>query len=114
VELGITKLLGPAKWTYFYLYVIMDIFSRYVVGWMVAHQESAALASGEKTAYFAEHFGDFAMELEALDVDEVRRRVEKKIRSLIDLNEFAQAAKRTKKMLLGLTPAIRKLLRARA
>jgi putative transposase len=40
----ITKLLGPAKWTYFYLYVIMDIFSRYVVGWMVAHQESAALA----------------------------------------------------------------------
>jgi hypothetical protein len=44
----------------------------------------------------------------------VRRRVEKKIRSLIDLNEFARAAKRTKKMLLGLTPAIRKLLRARA
>lgn len=40
----ITKLLGPAKWTYFYLYVIMDIFSRYVVGWMVAPRESAALA----------------------------------------------------------------------
>jgi putative transposase len=40
----ITKLLGPAKWTYFYLYVILDIFSRYVVGWMVAHHESAALA----------------------------------------------------------------------
>jgi putative transposase len=40
----ITKLLGPAKWTYFYLYVILDIFSRYVVGWMVAHQESAQLA----------------------------------------------------------------------
>lgn len=40
----ITKLLGPAKWTYFYLYVIMDIFSRYVVGWMVAPFESAALA----------------------------------------------------------------------
>ncbi len=40
----ITKLLGPAKWTYFYAYVIMDIFSRYVVGWMVAHHESAALA----------------------------------------------------------------------
>ena len=40
----ITKLLGPAKWTYFYLYVILDVFSRYVVGWMVAHQESAALA----------------------------------------------------------------------
>ena len=32
----ITKLHGPAKWTYFYLYVILDIFSRYVVGWMVA------------------------------------------------------------------------------
>ena len=40
----ITKLLGPAKWTYFYLYVILDIFSRYVVGWMVAERESAALA----------------------------------------------------------------------
>lgn len=40
----ITKLLGPAKWTYFYLYVIMDVFSRYVVGWMVAQQESAELA----------------------------------------------------------------------
>lgn len=40
----ITKLLGPAKWSYFYLYVILDIFSRYVVGWMVAHRESATLA----------------------------------------------------------------------
>ena len=40
----ITKLLGPTKWTYFYLYVILDIFSRYVVGWMVADNESAALA----------------------------------------------------------------------
>jgi putative transposase len=40
----ITKLLGPAKWTYFYLYVILDIFSRYVVGWMVASRESATLA----------------------------------------------------------------------
>jgi len=40
----ITKLLGPAKWTYFYLYVILDVFSRYVVGWMVAHCESAPLA----------------------------------------------------------------------
>ena len=40
----ITKLLGPAKWTYFYLYVILDIFSRYVVGWMIASAESAALA----------------------------------------------------------------------
>ena len=40
----ITKLLGPAKWTYFYLYVILDVYSRYVVGWMIAHRESAALA----------------------------------------------------------------------
>lgn len=40
----ITKLLGPEKWSYYYLYVIMDIFSRYVVGWTVARRESAALA----------------------------------------------------------------------
>jgi putative transposase len=40
----ITKLLGPAKWTFFYLYVILDIFSRYVVGWMVAERESRELA----------------------------------------------------------------------
>ena len=40
----ITKLLGPVKWSYFHLYVILDIFSRYVVGWMVAPCESATLA----------------------------------------------------------------------
>ena len=40
----ITKLKGPAKWTYFYLYVIMDVFSRYIVGWMVAQRETADLA----------------------------------------------------------------------
>ena len=40
----ITKLLGPVKWTYYYLYVVLDIFSRYVVGWMVADREAAALA----------------------------------------------------------------------
>ena len=40
----ITKLRGPVKWTYFYLYVILDIFSRYVVGWMVAPRETAHLA----------------------------------------------------------------------
>ena len=40
----ITKLLGPAKWSYFYLYVILDVFSRYVTGWMVAMRESAELA----------------------------------------------------------------------
>ena len=40
----ITKLKSFTKWTYFYLYVIIDIFSRYVVGWMVAHREQTALA----------------------------------------------------------------------
>jgi putative transposase len=40
----ITKLKGAVKWTYFYLYVILDIFSRYVVGWMVAHREQDGLA----------------------------------------------------------------------
>jgi putative transposase len=40
----ITKLLGPVKWSYFYLFVILDLFSRYVVGWMLAHRESAVLA----------------------------------------------------------------------
>jgi putative transposase len=41
----ITKLRGPAKWTYYYLYVILDIFSRYVVGWMVADRENTTLAT---------------------------------------------------------------------
>ena len=40
----ITKLLGPMKWVYFHLYVILDIFSRYVVGWTLAERESAELA----------------------------------------------------------------------
>jgi putative transposase len=40
----ITKLKGPGKWTCFHLYVILDIFSRYVVGWLLAHRESAELA----------------------------------------------------------------------
>jgi putative transposase len=40
----ITKLAGPAKWTWYYLYTILDIYSRYVVGWMVAAGEAAALA----------------------------------------------------------------------
>ena len=51
----ITKLLGPAKWTYFYLYVILDIFSRYVVGWMLAPHESAALAERLIAATCAKH-----------------------------------------------------------
>lgn len=40
----ITKMKGPVTWSYFHLYVIMDIFSRYIVGWMVAPRESAELA----------------------------------------------------------------------
>ena len=40
----ITKLLGPTKWTYFHLYVVLDIFSRYAVGWLVADRENSALA----------------------------------------------------------------------
>jgi putative transposase len=40
----ITKLHGPQKWTYYYLYVVIDIYSRYVVGWMVADRESSRLA----------------------------------------------------------------------
>lgn len=40
----ITKLHGSVKWSYHYLYVIIDIYSRYVVGWMIAERESAALA----------------------------------------------------------------------
>jgi putative transposase len=40
----ITRLLGPTKWTYYYLYVLLDVFSRYVVGWTVAQRELAALA----------------------------------------------------------------------
>jgi putative transposase len=40
----ITKLRGPQKWSWFYLYVILDICSRYVVGWMVASRESGPLA----------------------------------------------------------------------
>jgi putative transposase len=41
----ITKLHGPTKWTYYYLYVIIDVYSRYVVGWMIAPNESAQLAA---------------------------------------------------------------------
>jgi putative transposase len=40
----ITRLKGPRSWTYFYLYVIMDVFSRYVVGYTIAYQENQTLA----------------------------------------------------------------------
>lgn len=51
----ITKLHGPAKWTYYYLYVIIDIFSRYVVGWLIAENESAALAERLLADSIAKH-----------------------------------------------------------
>jgi putative transposase len=41
----ITKLRAVQKWTYYYLYVLLDIFSRYVVGWMLSHRESGELAA---------------------------------------------------------------------
>jgi len=40
----ITKLLGPAKWTYYYLYVILDVYSRYAVGWTIQHREDSQVA----------------------------------------------------------------------
>jgi putative transposase len=40
----ITKLLGPATWTYFYLYAILDVFSRYIVGWTVQQRETGPIA----------------------------------------------------------------------
>ena len=53
----ITKLRGPAKWTYYYLYVILDIYSRYVTGWMVAHREHADLAERLIAETLAKHLG---------------------------------------------------------
>jgi putative transposase len=40
----ITKLRGPSRWMYYFLYVLMDVYSRYVVGWMLAHEETGKLA----------------------------------------------------------------------
>ena len=44
ISVGVSKLKGPAKWTYYYLYVILDVFSRYAVGWTVQHRESGPIA----------------------------------------------------------------------
>jgi putative transposase len=41
----VSKLKGPAKWTWFYLYVILDVFSRYIVAWTVQYREHAQLAT---------------------------------------------------------------------
>lgn len=54
----ITKLKGPKKWSYFYLYVVIDVYSRYVVGWMVAEKESAALATRFLAETVAKHVDD--------------------------------------------------------
>jgi transposase InsO family protein len=51
----ITKLLGPQKWTCYYLYVILDIYSRYVPGWMLAHVENARLAEALLADSVAKH-----------------------------------------------------------
>ena len=51
----ITKLLGPVKWTYYYLYVILDIYSRYVTGWMLAKAENALLAGVMFSETMAKH-----------------------------------------------------------
>ena len=40
----ITKLKGPATWTYYYLYAVLDVFSRYIVGWTVQQRESGEIA----------------------------------------------------------------------
>lgn len=44
---GVTKLPGPAVGVYFYLYVLLDLFSRFMVGWLIAEREAAALAQQE-------------------------------------------------------------------
>ena len=51
----ITKLKGPTKGVYYYLYVLLDVFSRYVVGWMVAPNESAALGQKLISESIAKH-----------------------------------------------------------
>jgi putative transposase len=62
----ITKLRGPITWTYFYLYVVLDIFSRYAVGWMVAARESAVLARELiESAYRQQHIAPGQVTLHA-------------------------------------------------
>jgi putative transposase len=51
----ITRLLSSIKWSYFYLYVIIDIFSRFVVGWMIAEEESALQAQHFISSTCAQH-----------------------------------------------------------
>ena len=60
----ITKLLGPTKWTYYYLYVILDIYSRYVTGWMLARSENALLSG----VMFAETMAKYLIQPGTLSV----------------------------------------------
>ena len=69
----ITKLRGPVKWTYFYLYVILDVFSRYVTGWMIAHREAAELAK----EFIAEAIGKHPVAAGQLTIHADRGRVMK-------------------------------------
>jgi len=57
----ITKLKGPAKWTYFYLYVIIDVFSRFVVGWMLEYRESSSLNIFHLLRYKASRTASFLL-----------------------------------------------------
>ena len=63
----VSKLKGPAKWTWFYLYVILDVFSRYVVGWTVQYRENAPARQG------ADRAGDRAAADHPEDPDAARR-----------------------------------------
>ncbi len=69
----ITKLRGPVKWTYFYLYVILDVFSRYVTGWMIAYREGAELAK----EFIAEAVGKHQVPAGQLTIHADRGRVMK-------------------------------------
>ena len=63
----VSKLKGPAKWTWFYLYVILDVFSRYVVGWAVQYRENGAAGQG------ADRAGDRPAEDHPQGADAARR-----------------------------------------
>jgi hypothetical protein len=69
----ITKLRGPVKWTYFYLYVILDVFSRYVTGWMIAYRETAELGK----QFIEEAIGKHQVPVDQLTIHADRGRVMK-------------------------------------
>ena len=76
----ITKLLGPQKWTYYYLYVILDIYSRYVVGWILAHREAQDLAvrlirdgAGRRTLFYAKQGNIFTFGIEQKALSQLNR-----------------------------------------